>query len=115
MLHAANIPRNEGAKHLEERYRRFDVGSLIAGATGVIGLVGIECKFDNYLKSGIFYFLTVFAGTKLRKCLEGQYNKAYVLTMNNGDELVARLPNPNAGPKFYTTASEIATRDFVIV
>ncbi|RDW87094.1 uncharacterized protein DSM5745_03736 [Aspergillus mulundensis] len=51
--------------------------------------------------------------TKIRKCVEGQYNKAYVLTMSNGDEVVARLPNPNAGPEFYTTASEVATRDFV--
>ena len=34
--------------------------------------------------------------------------------MSNGDELVARLPNPNAGPEFYTTASEVATRHFVV-
>jgi hypothetical protein len=45
-------------------------------------------------------------GTKLLKCIEGQYNKAFVLTMD-------KLPNPNAGPAFYTTASEVATRQFV--
>jgi hypothetical protein len=52
-------------------------------------------------------------GTKLLKCIEGQYNKAFVLTMDNGSEIVAKLPNLNAGPAFYTTASEVATRQFV--
>jgi hypothetical protein len=52
-------------------------------------------------------------GVKVLKCVEGQFNKAFILTMDNGDELVARLPNPNAGPPFYTLASEVATRQFV--
>jgi hypothetical protein len=52
-------------------------------------------------------------GTQLLKCVEGQYNKAFVLTLDNGSEVVAKLPNPNAGPAFYTTASEVATRQFV--
>lgn len=52
-------------------------------------------------------------GVKLLKCVEGQFNKAFLLTMNNGFEIIARLPNPNAGPAFYTTASEVATRHFV--
>ena len=33
--------------------------------------------------------------------------------MSNGCEIIARLPNPNAGPSFFTTASEVATRHFV--
>lgn len=52
-------------------------------------------------------------GTKVLKCIEGQYNKALILSMDNGQDVVARLPNPNAGPRFYTTASEVATRQFV--
>ncbi|OKL62703.1 hypothetical protein UA08_01644 [Talaromyces atroroseus] len=47
------------------------------------------------------------------KLLEGDHNKVFLLTMNDGDELIARLPNPNAGSNFYTTASEIATRRFL--
>jgi hypothetical protein len=43
----------------------------------------------------------------------GLNNKAYILTMNNGSEIFAKLPNPIAGPAFYTTASEVATREFV--
>lgn len=52
-------------------------------------------------------------GDKLLKCIEGQYNKAFIMTMDNGVEVLAKLPNPNAGPAFYTTASEVATRHFV--
>lgn len=106
------MSRNEGAKHLEERYCKFDARNLVAVAAGTIGQAGIECTFENCLAYCIF--LPISAGTKLRKCVEGQYNKAYALTMSNGDELVARVPNPNAGPVFYTTASEVATRHFVI-
>lgn len=52
-------------------------------------------------------------GVKMVKCVEGQYNKAFLLTMNNGVEVIAKLPNPNAGPEVYTTASEVATCRFV--
>jgi hypothetical protein len=33
--------------------------------------------------------------------------------MDNGLEVFAKLPNPTAGPAYYTTASEVATREFV--
>jgi hypothetical protein len=35
--------------------------------------------------------------------------------MNDGKVVIARLPNPNAGPPFYATASEVATMEFVRV
>ena len=38
------------------------------------------------------------------------HNKAFILTMDNGVEVLAKLPNPSAGPAFYTT---VATRTFV--
>lgn len=47
------------------------------------------------------------------KYREGQYNKTFLLTFNNGSEVVAKLPNPNAGPKVLTVASEVATMDYV--
>lgn len=33
--------------------------------------------------------------------------------MDNGFEVVAKLPNPNAGPAHFTVASEVATREVV--
>ncbi|KAH6675935.1 hypothetical protein B0J14DRAFT_447581, partial [Halenospora varia] len=50
---------------------------------------------------------------KLLKCTEGQYNKAFLMTIGNGAEVLTKIPNFNPGPAFYTTASEVATRYFV--
>jgi hypothetical protein len=50
---------------------------------------------------------------KIEKCPDGLYNKAYILTMDNGKEVVGKVLNPNAGVPHYTTASEVATMDFV--
>ena len=55
----------------------------------------------------------MYVGVKLLKCTEGQYNKAFLLTMDNKVEVLAKIPNPNAGPDFYMTASEVATRHLV--
>lgn len=52
-------------------------------------------------------------GTKILKCAEGLHNKAFLLTLDTGEEVFAKLPNPNAGPSRYLTASEVATREFV--
>ena len=57
--------------------------------------------------------------TSTSKCLslskigEGNYNKAYRLVMDDGQRVVAKVPHPNAGPKGLTTASEVATMEFV--
>ncbi|OAL72472.1 hypothetical protein A7D00_3474 [Trichophyton violaceum] len=48
----------------------------------------------------------------IQRCPDGLYNKAFVLSMDNGREAVAKLPNPNAGMPYYTTASEVATMEF---
>ncbi|PGH13835.1 hypothetical protein AJ79_03403 [Helicocarpus griseus UAMH5409] len=50
---------------------------------------------------------------KVEKCLDGLFNKAYIFTLNNGKEVVGKVPNPNAGMPHFTTASEVATMDFV--
>ncbi|KAL2856458.1 phosphotransferase enzyme family protein [Aspergillus pseudoustus] len=44
---------------------------------------------------------------------EGQYNKVLQLTMDDGRQVIAKLPNPNAGRPYFTTASEVATMDFL--
>ena len=49
----------------------------------------------------------------ITKLPEGGYNKVFRLVMDNGSAVIARIPNPNAGPAYKTTASEVATMDFV--
>lgn len=47
------------------------------------------------------------------KLPEGLYNKVFSLEMEDGREILARIPNPNAGYPDDIVASEVATLDFV--
>lgn len=49
----------------------------------------------------------------IQKYPDGMYNKVMLLTMDDGNQVVAKVPNPNAGKPHFTTASEVATMDFV--
>ncbi|RAL17488.1 uncharacterized protein BO97DRAFT_439377 [Aspergillus homomorphus CBS 101889] len=77
-----------------KRYRRFSIEELVSIAVGASGKNIDGCA-------------------RITKYQEGQYNKTFLLTLNDGSEVVAKLPNPNAGPEVLTIASEVATMDFV--
>ncbi|KAL1878481.1 hypothetical protein Plec18167_004555 [Paecilomyces lecythidis] len=47
------------------------------------------------------------------KLAEGGFNKIFLLRMDDGYEVVARIPTPIAGPPHYTTASEVVTLRFL--
>jgi len=50
------------------------------------------------------------------KLPEGLFNRAFLLSMNDGSEVIARLPTPAtgvSGPAHFVTASEVATMEFV--
>ncbi|KAF4633803.1 hypothetical protein G7Y89_g4304 [Cudoniella acicularis] len=51
--------------------------------------------------------------TEVLKCKESMNNRVYLLTMDNGSVVFAKLPNSSAGPASYTTASEVATCAFL--
>ena len=77
---------------MSQRYVRFNLDELARLAAEAVGskcCVGIE------------------------KYPDGMYNKALLLTMNDGVQAVAKIPNPNAGRPHLTTASEVATMEFV--
>lgn len=50
---------------------------------------------------------------RIEKYPDGMFNKSMLLTMDDGSQVVAKVPNPNAGMSHFTTASEVATMDFV--
>lgn len=79
-------------EQLAARYVKFDLQRLCRIAASSIG--------SN-------------ACAKVVKLPEAQYNKVLLLTMDDGKEAIARLRNPNAGRPHYTTASEVATMNFV--
>ncbi|KAJ5950693.1 Mitochondria protein Fmp29 [Penicillium vulpinum] len=49
----------------------------------------------------------------IAKFAEGGFNKVFLLRAKNGCEVIARIPTPVAGPPYYTTASEVATMNFL--
>lgn len=79
-------------KQLQDRYKRFNVSQLKNIAVKSVGAQ---------------------ACTSMTKLAEGGFNKVFRLVMNDGSVVIARIPYPNAGPTFRTTASEVATMDFV--
>lgn len=79
-------------QQLRDRYRRFNVAELQNIAAKSVGSDGC---------------------VSMTKLAEGGYNKVFRLLMSDGKTVIARIPNPNAGPPFYTTASEVATVEFV--
>ncbi|KAL4905221.1 hypothetical protein BDW74DRAFT_185269 [Aspergillus multicolor] len=77
----------------------------------------LACRYVKFQLQPLLDIAASAVGAKyctgMFKAVEGQYNKVFVLTMDNGREVVAKLPNPNAGRPHFTTASEVATMDFL--
>ncbi len=44
--------------------------------------------------------------------MEGGFSKALLMRKEDGTELIAKIPCPNAGPAMYTTASEVAVLQY---
>ncbi|EEP80258.1 predicted protein [Uncinocarpus reesii 1704] len=78
-------------RQLDLRYVRFDVEGLCKTAGDVLGA---PC-------------------TQITKLRGGLYNKVFSLKTDAGEELLARIPNPNAGSSRVVIASEVATLDFL--
>lgn len=79
-------------KRMAERYVRFNVPELMHIAAIAVGRH--RC-------------------VDIVKVTEGGFNKIFLLTMDDGYEVIARIPMPIAGPPHYMTASEVATMDFL--
>ncbi|TFK57667.1 hypothetical protein OE88DRAFT_1651524 [Heliocybe sulcata] len=50
----------------------------------------------------------------LEKIQDGTMNRVFSLTFDNGIEFIAKIPFSVAGPKYYRTASEVATLDYLL-
>jgi len=77
---------------LKERYKEFNIAAL----QDVVVQLTSSKQCVDMVKLG-----------------EGSFNKVFLLTMDSGKQVVARIPHPNAGSKKYTTASEVATLHFL--
>ncbi|EFE37825.1 hypothetical protein TRV_07482 [Trichophyton verrucosum HKI 0517] len=80
-------------KHqLDQRFVEFSIDKLCSRAAAIFGP---KTKCVRVVK------------------IEGNSNKAFLLTMDDGNEVIAKIPCPNAGAPLLTTASEVATLKFL--
>ncbi len=49
----------------------------------------------------------------MNKLAEGRFNRVFLLTINDGMGVIAKIPYSTAAPKYLTTESEVATLDFL--
>ncbi|KAM5490304.1 hypothetical protein MaudMau93_002502 [Microsporum audouinii] len=76
-----------------KRYIRFNIDKLCNLVTSVVGNgISSVSKVDK---------------------MEGGFHKALLMTLENGTEIVAKIPCPHAGLPMYSTASEAAVLEFV--
>lgn len=101
-----------GSKHDPEAFNRFTSGRWLWNERQQ--LAGRHVKFDlSTLLQQAASAVGSQSCSHVLKISEGQFNKVFQLTMDDGLEIIAKLPNPNAGRPHFTTASEVATMDFV--
>ncbi|PWY91337.1 hypothetical protein BO94DRAFT_573791, partial [Aspergillus sclerotioniger CBS 115572] len=79
-------------EQLSRRYVKFNLDELVRIAVRVTG--SSSC-------------------IQVQKLPEGNFSKVFLITMDDNKEVIAKLPNPNAGRPHFTTASEVATMDYV--
>lgn len=79
-------------ERMAERFVRFNVPELMRTAAMAIGR-------DRCVD--------------IMKITEDDFNKIFLLTMNDEYEVIARIPTPIAEPAHYTTATEVATMNFL--
>jgi len=84
---------SQEAEQMAQRHVKFDMVELCKIAGDVVGKQCINVE----------------------KFADGMYNKAFLLTMDDNEQVVAKIPNPNAGLPHLTTASEVATMDLVVL
>lgn len=80
------------AEELQQRYIEFDVEELSKQAAHAVG--SRHC-------------------VSITKSDDGSFNRVLVLEMDDGKQVIAKIPTPNAGPIHEVVASEVATMEFV--
>ncbi|KAL4886042.1 hypothetical protein BJY04DRAFT_213581 [Aspergillus karnatakaensis] len=120
LKHAFSISTNLGEPHLligkpGDSWFRYTRGRFVCNEVEELSkrhvTFDMEALVKRALKSAGFPS-AMYDRTPIQKFMEGRFNKTFLFTLPNGTEIVAKLPNPNAGRPFYTTASEVAMMDF---
>ena len=95
-----------------EDFFRFTRGRFVANEQHEMSQRYVRFNLDELARLAAEAVGSRFC-VSIEKYPDGMYNKALLLTMDDGTQAVAKIPNPNAGRPHLTTASEVATMEFV--
>ena len=83
-------------------------------------LVNEKQQYESrYVKFDLKALCDIAASAGSTKCpirkiekMEGGFSKVLLLQKDDGSEVIAKIPCPNAGPPSYVTASEVAVMEY---
>ncbi|KAL4738465.1 kinase-like domain-containing protein [Aspergillus similis] len=95
----------------KDEFFRFTRGRFVVDEA--VNLRKREIRFDmNRLAKVAADSVGAARCIAIKKYPDGMFNKAFLISMDNGQEVIAKVPNSKAGVPHFTTASEVATMDF---
>jgi hypothetical protein len=101
-------------RNANEEWFRYTRGRFLSNETHEMAIRYVEFNMDELVKRAAESIgFTSAQCVRIEKFPDGMFNKTFLFTMQDGTQVVGKVPNPNAGRAHYTTASEVATMDFV--
>ncbi|KAF2755863.1 kinase-like protein [Pseudovirgaria hyperparasitica] len=101
-----------GLDHDLEKFYRYTSGRWLWNEHDQLA-----CRYVRFNLPGLLQVSSKAMGgrscVEIEKLHEGNFNKVFLITFDDGRDLIAKIPNPNAGPPHFTTASEVATMDYI--
>jgi hypothetical protein len=98
---------------------RFTRGRFLTNEASELAKRHIHFNVDELARLAVLAAEAASNGPRtcigIEKMADGMHNKAIRFTMDNGFQAVGKVPNPNAGLPHLTTASEVATMDFLCI
>ncbi|KAG6906627.1 hypothetical protein DXG01_012872 [Tephrocybe rancida] len=72
-------------------------------------------RFAPFNVEGLKDVASTLMGSKVQSIekLAESFNRVFLLTSEDGQQVIARIPTPISGPPHFSTASEVATMDFL--
>ncbi|KAK1144575.1 hypothetical protein N8T08_005448 [Aspergillus melleus] len=107
-----------GGRDSNSDFFRFTRGRFLSDESRQLSQTYVQFEVDELARLAVRAAEIASKGS--RKCVnieklpDGMHNKTVRFKMDNGFQVVGKVPNPNAGQAHYTTASEVATMDFVL-
>ncbi|KMQ48643.1 hypothetical protein HL42_0756 [Trichophyton rubrum] len=106
------IPRQSQDWNLHDEFFQFTRGCFVIDEKEQLSKRHVRFNMDELAQEAAKAVDAKYC-IKVEKCADGMFNKAYIFTHDNDKQVIGKVPNPNAGIPHYTTASEVATLDFM--